>query len=210
MWNLLKNLFKKRSPKPEFNAHHVDVASIIEVAFKVKGKKYYRFKEERLIPAGRYKYIYSHLREVDMRMDLSTLRNYVNEFKNILGGGGVKKTINIGDLWKLVINLETRVALAFEPASVERLASVIYFDDTEDLSTWDKKYGAEKVEFWKANKCMDFFLTRPVGELLGAKDISIESLQAYIQEAEMIIKDLTFVPSTPLPENLSKNGSPHL
>jgi hypothetical protein len=202
MWNPFK-----RKHKPEFNLNHPDVKHLIEEAFKVKGKKYYRFKEEKLIPVGRYKYIYAHLREVDMRMNLETLRNYVKEFKNLLNGSGAKKQISIGDLWKLVINLESRLNLAFEPASVERLASVIYFDDTEDLQTWDKKHGAAKVEFWKANKCMDFFLTRPMGELLGLSNISIESLEDYIQSATEILKDLTFAPSNPLPENLSENGN---
>lgn len=200
------NLFKRKK-RPEFNKDHPDIAHLVEVAFTVKGKKYYRFKEEKLIPVGRYKYIYMHLKEVDMRMNLETLQNYVKEFKNLLNGSGSKKTINIGELWKLVINLESRLSLAFEPASVERLASVVYFDDSEDLQTWDKKHGATKVEFWKKHRSMDFFLTRPMGELLGLKDISIESLEAYIQEATEILKDLTFVPSNPLPPNSSENGN---
>lgn len=203
----LRKLFRKKVT-PEFNAHHPDVAPGIEEAFRVKGVIYYRFKEERLIPAGRYKYIYSTLREVDMRMDLNTLKTYVNEFKAVLSG--TKKVINIGDLWKLVLNLESRIALAFEPASVERLAAVIYFDDTEDLSTWDKKYGAQKVDLWKANKCMDFFLTRPMGELLGVKDISITSLEASIMEHQEIINILTSDLQTLSSENSSKNGSHHL
>lgn len=202
----LRKFFQKKV-RPEFNAHHPDIAPAIEEAFKVKGVIYYRFKEERLIPAGRYKYIYAHLREVDMRMDLSTLKTYVNEFKSVLSG--TKKVINIGDLWKLVLNLESRIALAFEPASVERLASVIYFDDSEDLSTWDKKYGAQKVDLWKANKCMDFFLTRPMGELLGVRDISTTSLEASIVEHQEIINILTSDLRNLSLENSSKNGSHH-
>lgn len=203
MWNPFK-----KTPKPVFNIHHEDIKHQVEVAFEVKGRKYYRFKKELQLPAGRYKYIYSMLREVDMRMNLQTLKSFVEEFKNVLNGGP-KKVIAIGDLWKLINNLETRISLAFEPETVERLASVVYFDDTEDLSTWDRKYGAEKVAFWKANKSMDFFLTSPMGELLGVNGISIESLEEYIQTATGIIQDLTFVRSTPSTENLSENGKVH-
>jgi hypothetical protein len=202
------NWLKKKSPKPVFNLHHEDIKHQVEVAFEVKGKKYYRFKKELQLPAGRYKYVYSMLRETDLRMNLETLKNFVTEFKNVLNGGP-KKIIAIGDLWKLINNLESRISLAFEPETVERLASVVYFDDTEDLSTWDRKHGLEKVAFWKANKSMDFFLTSPMGELLGVSGISIESLEEYIQTTTGIIQDLTFAPSSQSTENLSENGKAH-
>ena len=201
--------FQKSKAKPEFNLKHPDIAPVIEVAFKAGRKTYYRFKEEKLIPAGRYKYIYAHLKEVDLRMNLETLKNYVNDFKNLLNGSGSKKIIQIGELWKLVLNLESRVSLAFEPATVERLAAVIYFDDTEDLSTYDRKYGQKKIEYWKNNNVLDFFLTRPMDELLGLKDISIASLQDYIAGATQVIRDLTLDQQTLSSQNSSENGSQH-
>jgi hypothetical protein len=197
----------KKSPKPEFNLSHPDIANLIEEAFKAGGKTYYRFKEERLIPVGRYKYIYSYLKEVDLRMNLETLQNYVKDFKNLLNGSGPKKVIQIGELWKLLLNLESRISLAFEPATVERLASVVYFDDTEDLSTYDKKYVTQKVEIWKKHLKHDFFLTKPMGELLGLRDISIESLEDYIQQATDLIRDLTVDQQKQSLENSSENGS---
>lgn len=200
----------KKIPKPEFNLKHPEIANLIEEAFKAGGKTYYRFKEEKLIPAGRYKYIYAYLKEVDLRMNLETLQNYVKDFKNLLNGSGPKKIIQIGELWKLILNLESRLALAFEPATVERLASVIYFDDTEDLSTYDKKYGIKKVEIWNKHLKHDFFLTKPMGELLGLKDISTESLEDYIQQATQIIQDLTIDQQKLSLANSSENGSPHL
>lgn len=203
------NWFKKKSPKPEFNLKHPEIANLIEEAFRAGGKIYYRFKEERLIPAGRYKYIYAYLKEVDLRMNLETLQNYVKDFENLLNGSGPKKTIEIGKLWQLVINLKSRLALAFEPATVERLAAVIYFDDTEDLSTYDKKHGQEKIEIWTKHLKHDFFLTKPMGELLGLKDISIESLEDYIQTSVQLIQDLTIDQSKLSSESLSENGKQH-
>lgn len=204
-----KTVRKKQSPpKPEFNLSHPDVKHKVEVAFKVKGKTYYRFIHERDIPAGRYKYIYAFIREVDLRMNLDTLRQFVTEFKKTLNGGD-KKIIDIGRMWQLILNLETRNSLAFEPAGVEKLASVIYFDDTEELSTYNRKHCDDKIKFWKDNNVIDFFLTKPIGELLGLKNISITSLQTYIQEAQEILKDLTFEAPTPSLENLSENGKSH-
>jgi hypothetical protein len=202
--NLL-NLFKKKA-RPEFNIRHPDVAHNVEVAFKAGGKTYYRFREERLIPAGRYKYIYAYLKEVDMRMNLETLKNYVKDFKDLLNGSGPKKIIQIGEMWKLVINLESRLALAFEPATVERLASVMFFDGDEDLSTYDRKHGAAKIEHWHKNNVRDFFLTKPMGELLGLRTTSIESLEAYISQATQVIQDLTVDQQKLSLENSSENG----
>jgi hypothetical protein len=199
----------QKPPKPEFNLKHPDIAHVIEPAFKAGNKQYYRFKEEKLIPAGRYKYIYAYSKEVDLRMNLETLQNYIKDFKNLLNGSGAKKIIQIGELWKLVLNLESRVALAFEPATVERLAAVIYFDDSEDLSTYDRKYGQKKIDFWKKNNVLDFFLTRPMGELLGLSNISIESLPDYIQDSVEIIKILTEDQQKLSSENLSENGKQH-
>lgn len=203
------NPFKKKKPTPEFNLSHPDIRHLIEESFKVGGKTYYRFIEERLIPAGRYKYIYAHLKEVDMRMNLETLKNYVKDFKDLLNGSGPKKIIQIGELWKLVLNLESRVSLAFEPATIERLASVIYFDETEDLSTYDKKHAQSKIDHWKKHEYLGFFLTKPMGELLGLKNTSIESLTAYIAQAQQMIQDLTEDQQKASSENLSENGKPH-
>jgi hypothetical protein len=199
---------KPSQPKPEFNLSHPDVKHKVEVAFKVKGRTYYRFIHERDIPAGRYKYIYSFIREVDLRMNLDTLKQFVSEFKKVLNGGD-KKVIDIGRMWQLILNLETRTSLAFEPAGVEKLASVIYFDDTEELSTYNRKHCDDKIKFWKDNNVIDFFLTKPIGELLGLKGISITFLQTCIQEAQEILKDLTFEAQTPSLENLSENGKSH-
>lgn len=184
-------LFKKKA-KPEFNLKHPDIAPVIEQAFKAGGKVYYRFKEEKLIPAGRHKYIQAHLKEVDLRMDNRTLINYLNDLKEMLNGGsGQKKEINFLKILELVINMESRAKLAFEPAMVERLAAVVYFDDSEDLSTYDRKHGQQKIDHWKKHNVLDFFLTRPIGELLGLINISVTSLEDYIAQASQMIKDLT-------------------
>lgn len=203
-----KPIRKTAKPKPEFNLSHPDVKHKIEVAFKVKGRTYYRFIHERDIPAGRYKYIYAFIREVDLMMSLDTLKKFVSEFKKTLNGGD-KKVISIENMWRLILNLETRTELAFEPAGVEKLASVVYFDDTEDLSTYNRKHCADKIKYWKDNNVLDFFLTKPIGELLGLKDTSITSLEAYIREAQETLKDLTFEAQIPSLENLSENGKNH-
>lgn len=206
---------KKRIPKhrpvkplanPTHNIYHKDYAPKIQKAFKSGTVQYYKFIDDHQIPAGRYKYIYAALKEADLRMDLDTLKNFIDTLENILNGGAKKNNVNVGDIWKMIINMKSRISLGFEPASIKRLASVIYFDETEDLKTYNKVHGLKKVEFWEKNNTMDFFLTRPIVELFGLKDISTTSLEEYISLSEGIIQDLTLDLQTVSLANSSENG----
>jgi hypothetical protein len=116
----------------------------------------------------------------------------VEAFKAILNGGGKKKTISINDMNKLVINMESRLELAFDTSTIRRLAAVAYFDETEDLTTYDDKYGKEKIKLWKDNNVYDFFLTRPIGELYNLKNISVDSLVEHLNLMDGVIKDLNY------------------
>lgn len=199
-----------KPPLPSYNLSHDDVKHKIEVAFEAGGRKYYRFIDDHQIPVGRYKYIYAALKEVDLRMTLETLQNYVKEIKKVLNGGDKKNLVSMEALWRITLNMESRISLAFEPASVERLAAVLFFDETEDLRTYDRKHGADKVQFWRDNNVMDFFLTMPIIELLGLKGISQTSLEEYIQTSNELLQDLTSDLQNQSSESSSENGRSHL
>lgn len=184
MWS---RFFKKKN-KEFFGIHHPDICNQIEPAFKVGFTQYYRFKDEYRIPAGRYKYVYAFIREVDLRMTLDTLKKLVEELKKCLNAS--KQQVDLEMAWRLLFNLESRISLAFEPETIKRLASVCYFDDTEDLSTFDKDYGATKIKHWEKHKCLDFFLTQPIGTLLGLNDSLVTSLAEYLETTTDLIKDL--------------------
>lgn len=172
----------------KFNINHPDIKEQVELAFESGGVKYFRFKDEFRMPAGRYKYVYAYLKETELRMTHQKLKEYVEELTKCLDGS--KKVIDIEGAWKVVFALKGRVNLAFEPESVRRLASVCYFDSKEDLSTYEQDHNQKKIDSWIKNKCLDFFLTRPISELFGLTNISVTSLEEYLKEAEMIMKDL--------------------
>lgn len=199
MINWIKNLFKKNSIKnPPYNIHHPDVSGNIEFAFECRGVKYYRAVKDYILPTGRYKWIDATLNEVDIRMTLPTLKAYISRLKKHLDGSN---GINLGEAWKVIYSMETRCGLGFTPETVKRLASVVYFDDTEDLRDYDQDYGQKKIKFWDDNNVHDFFLTTPIAELLNLKPGSEEYLLKYIQQADQIIKDLISEPGNPSSEN---------
>lgn len=197
---LIAELLKPKA-LPEYTCTHPDFAPQVEEAFTCGGKRFFRFKEEFRMPAGRYKYYYAALREMEMHASLETLSKYVQAFENILNGANPKRGIQMGDLWKLVWNLKTIIDLAYDPQLVKNLACVAYFDETEDLTTYSEAYGKEKLKLWEDHGLRDFFLTKPIGELSGLNSLSVDFLEASLTEQEAIMKELDLNLQTVLKDN---------
>jgi hypothetical protein len=196
----------KAKAQPEYNMNHPDYAPMVEEAFTCAGKRFYRFKEEFRMPTGRYKYYYAYLREVDLRMSMDKLVEFTDAFELILNGGEKGKGINMGKIWELVLNIKSRVKLAFEPQGVRNLAAVAYFDETEDLTSFNMSYGRDKIALWDSHGIHDFFLTKPIGELLNLNKSSTESLLQYLNQAETILMDLNSGLLKVSEENSSESG----
>jgi hypothetical protein len=185
----LEDILKPKA-RPEFTISHPDYASMVEEAFTCGGKRFYRFKEEYRMATGRYKYYYATLRELELKLSLDKLQEFVNAFKLVLNGGGKKKSIELTELHKLVLNLESRIVLAFDPMTIKKLAAVAYFDETEDLTSFSEKYGNEKIKLWEEHNLYTFFLTNPIGELWGVNNTSVDSFQERLTKATEIVQDL--------------------
>jgi hypothetical protein len=185
----LEDILKPKA-RPEFTISHPDYASMVEEAFTCGGKRFYRFKEEYRMATGRYKYYYATLRELELKLSLDKLQEFVNAFKLVLNGGGKKKSIELTELHKLVLNLESRIVLAFDPMTIKKLAAVAYFDETEDLTSFSEKYGNEKIKLCEEHNLYTFFLTNPIGELWGVNNTSVDSFQERLTKATEIVQDL--------------------
>jgi hypothetical protein len=185
----------KRASNPDFNLDHPDLRDVIEYAFTAGGVDYFQFKAEVEIPAGRYTWIDAYMREHEMRMSLDVIRGYISALREQLSGE--LGHVNAGAANIILYKMETRTNLAFSPETIKRLASVIYFDASENLKGYDQEYGNKKIALWEKHKSLDFFLCRPMKELLGLHDISPESLQTYIAQSQEILRELTSTPSTP-------------
>lgn len=189
MVSKIKKFFKRLLQKePPYNVDHPDFEGKIEAAFVAKGVTYYRFKHDYDMPVGRYKYVTNYLHQVDLRMTTSTLREYIKQIEAWLDGS--KQHINPGKALILLKKMESRANLEFDVETVRKLASVVYFDDTEILSTYDFPHNRKKIQKWIDGNVLDFFLTRPISELLKLKNISISSLEEYVQWQEETIKIL--------------------
>lgn len=159
------------------------------------------------MPTGRYKWVMNYLREVDLRMSLETMRGYMDIIKKTLNGGK-KGVIDLFEVSKVVHSIETRLNLAFEPETVKRLASVTYFDDTEDLRGYDLEHNKKKRQLWDEAGSLDFFLTNPIAELLGLNNFSPDGLQEYMRQAMEALKESPiYDPLTYQPASTFENGT---
>lgn len=175
-----------------YNIHHPDIADNVEIAFEVGLVKFYRMKTELRLPTGRYKYHYKYLQENSLRIDLPTLQAFLHEINRSISGK--RNNIELGEAIINIHKLLSRTSLPFDPELARKLASVSFFTEDEDLSTFDESHAKWKIEHWREHKFHDFFLTKPVEELLNLKGISIESLEQYLTEAEQLMKDLALSP----------------
>lgn len=198
-WKLKKEVSAILATAPKFtperfNVHHPDISDQVEIAFEVGLVKFYRMKTELRLPTGRYKYHYKYLQENSLRIDIPSLMAFIEEIKKCLTGK--KNNIEIGEAIILLHKLESKISLPFDPELARKLASVSFFTEDEDLSTFDEAHGKWKIEHWREHNFHDFFLMMPVQELLNLRGISIESLEEYLTTADQLMKDLTLTPLT--------------
>lgn len=185
--------FLKQKPKPNndfYNLHHADFIGIVEPAFKGKdGIQYYRFMKEINLPYGRYQMVQTYYLQYDLRLDHKLFKQYIEAIEKSLDGSAGQ--VNIGKAFELISKMKARAELAFDPNQAYNLASIIYFDDTEDLYKYDLDYNRTKIARWKEANDLSFFYTKPLDDLLGLKHFSELDLAAYIKAADQILTDLT-------------------
>jgi hypothetical protein len=184
----IKRLFK-RDPEIK-NIYHKDLEGKIEPAFKANGKQYYRFIKEVEMFWGRYMFMQTFLHEQTLRLESKMLEKYMDSLEKILNGNN-KGVIELGKAFQIIGQIKSRCVLAFEVDTTYRLASVIYFDDTEDLWLYDKKYNDSKIATWKEARTVDFFYHQPMKEFLNLSDSLPADLVTYMEQQKEILGGLT-------------------
>lgn len=169
-----------------YNLHHPDYHGKIEEAFTAGGVKYYHFAKDTEYRYMRYVFMQNFLQEVNMRATLDTLREENRIMTANLDGS--KGNVNIGKALEILSIQRQRCDLAFEPDTIFRLASCLYFDETEDLTGWDKKHNEEKIARWKESHTVDFFFHKLFQELTGLNISSKTDLANYLQAVPETLK----------------------
>src|SRR5687768_14937402 len=118
-----KKLFKKR-----FRSRLLDEKYRLIEAFKLGGTTFYMFDNTSDVPTGRMLAALAVYTELEMRCDREYLDLHTRAMEKLLSD---PKKINVMYIAQLNLNLKERLELMPLPDFVYKLASVIFFDETE-------------------------------------------------------------------------------
>lgn len=190
MKNAVKKSKKVVSPDV-LNMHHPKFAGQTEFAFKANGVDYHCFKADTEVRYGRYVVLQAFLQEYHLRVDLDTLKGNISKLKGWLNpaiGKDGQGTLQLGKALELLEIMEQRANIAFEPDTVYRLASVLYFDETEILSKYDRVYNENKIKSWKETETVDFFFHKLFIEYSRLRVTSKGDLINYLRHVPELTK----------------------
>jgi hypothetical protein len=176
----IKNILRR---KPKFKAFPNNEVAV--EAFRHAGKTYYHFADNFKVPTARAICAIAIYEELRMRCTEEYLRKHIAATEQILNAPAGK--IRLTDLAKINNNLKERLNLAPYPDHIYKLASVIYFDESESPFSYDFEYNAKKIAEWKRSpELLDFFLTMPFKDLIPFGSMQKERVQSYFNIAELM------------------------
>lgn len=173
------------------NLHHPDYIDKIEFAFEAGGVKYYNFKRDSDQRYGRYVVMQTFLQEYHLRVDIKTLQAEIKRLQTWLNpaiDANGKGQLEIGKSLELLSIMEQRAQIAFEPDTVYRLASCLYFDEHEILHDYNAEYNEAKIKEWREAKTTDFFFHRLFQDVTGLMVTSKTGLENYLSSIPKLLK----------------------
>lgn len=153
-------------------------------AFSLGGVDYWMFDSEMEVPTGRFFAAMGIYSEMEMNCSKDYLTSHVKAMEKILSN---PKSIRLDYIMQINMNLKERLELMPFPEFIYKLASVIFFDKTESLYSYDYDYNAKKIEIWKAaGGTLDFFSKTPLKELVPQLSMPERDTQTYLTVSKAI------------------------
>ena len=153
-------------------------------AFSLAGVDYWMYDSTTEVPTGRFFAAMGVYAEMDMNCDKDYLESHCKAMEKLLSD---PKKISLTYIMQLNVNLKERLELMPMPDYIYKLASVIFFDKTESLYSYDYDYNKLKIEKWKASGgTLDFFSKTPLKELVPALAMPERDTQTYLMVTKLI------------------------
>jgi hypothetical protein len=183
MINKIKQLLKRRK---KFKPYPTQKEYSIEPVFEIGGTVYYQTSDIAKTSCLRGLTAISFYQELQMRCDREYLLAATEAMHNILHNPNGNK-IDVFKLDTIVQQLRERLTWAVDIETVYKLASVVYFDDTEDPDYYDAPYNEEKIKKWKEAEGVNaFFLRKPISDLIPFLSLSEIDIASYSQIQEQV------------------------
>lgn len=168
-------------PTPKF---HINPEHHIVPVFEENGHVNSRFTDEFNIPSERGFAAFHHFEKLVRRADDKFLQTHTEAVDAILEHPTV---IKIAEIKKLNSDLKERLTMFYPPDLIWSLASVLFFDETENPYSYDSVYAEQKIARWKKSKDIyDFFLLQPFQSLMPRSGLSKEDFRNFLRIANLI------------------------
>jgi hypothetical protein len=135
----------------------------IEFAFASGGVNYFRYVSDGYVPFMRWANAYDIYMELENGLSPTVLKKYNQTLRSICENPKIKS--KEGLIAKLAVQIELmneRLEMANSLTLNIKLASVLYFDETENIFGYNYDYNLKKIEAWTKNQDIeDFFLRLP-------------------------------------------------
>lgn len=127
---------------------HPKYGKAVEYCFTVDGVNYYKLTHPHEMYQDRAAFLMQFSEEGDRKLtgdDLNAFMDAIIEQTKIPQDG----KIDLGAIQELAKEVKYRQEWLFEPDSLYRFASVMYFDLKENIKTYDWEYNKDKIGAWK-------------------------------------------------------------
>lgn len=180
---LSRNRKRRRGEEKMKVFHQVENKVLPILAFEQGGHKYYQFENVFDTTAGRGIHALVVYEEFQMRCDREYLLKHVKAIDILFNQNPIKLT----EIIEIHKNLKERLDLAPFPDYIYKLASILFFDETENPYNYDYKYNQEKIARWKADDDMLPFLVKvPLKSLMSFSESAQPNLKTYFSVAQMV------------------------
>lgn len=150
----------------------------IEYAFTCGGTKYYRFADITNLPYERGLMAIYAFNEYEMRCDREFLVKYAAKIDEVLH----KQSIDIFTINKANEVLKQRLQMPTNVDLLYKLASVVFFDKTENPAVYEPEYAEKKIAKWRKDKGVTaFFSQQPLRELIPPLENADTDLDTFSQ-----------------------------
>jgi len=157
----------------------------IEYAFTCDGTKYYRFSDITNLPYERGLTALCVYNEVEMRCSREFLVEYQKTIDEILH----EQKIDIFKIQQMNEILKQRLMMVTDVDLLYKLASVCFFDKTENPAVYEPEYAEKKIAKWRKDKGVrDFFTQMPLLELMPFLKSVDSDLDTYSRISQEINK----------------------
>lgn len=170
--------------KPRLKPYLVDAKYKVIPAFSLAGTDYWMYDSATEVPTGRFFAAMAVYMEMEMNVDKEYLTSHCKAMDKILSDN---KKISLQYILQINMNLKERLELMPMPEYIYKLASVIFFDKSESLYSYDYDYNKLKIEKWKAaGGTLDFFSRTPLKELVPSLNMPERDSQTYLTVSKMV------------------------